>query len=935
MATRAITNISSGIYTREIDLTVVQQAAGTFAGAAIGLMEKGPAFEVMTSSSFGERIRRMGDLNPDFMSSYYAREFLEQANNYKEVRILGLEGYSEKANGTIPGFDCGNDKSFAIVYEMGMATARVAGVSPLIADTQSVAAILKPRWTSFTQYAEVDYVEVVSITQRDGVTLDATDDLFGLTIHYINPTVNQPITIPCSLRPETKEYIGRVFGYSPKDKAKVQGRTSPLWVEFVYPSTKRRTSATSTPEYFFPGTTTPAFNSLKLLEGDVTIQTSFQYPTLTIDTSATSLGSPTIITTTAPHNFTGIVPIMILSASGTNLSVVSPIGLSFVNTVFYAQPLSTTSFELFQDAALTTPVETMGVLSVGVLRQEFKATWEDEVMNLGGNNGEEVAFQTPITPWFVSDADVDGSVKRLFRFWAISDGEEANTEIKIEVGNINPAGNINFGSFDISVRQFSDREDSQRVVLESFTNLTMNPKSDNYILRRVGDGENFPLKSRYIFVELNEDEVLSNNELPYGVEGYPNVTGHTLPQLVWTTGYDLTKPITKQVLGLANNKTNMFLEVSKDYLSFKNFMNVSASATKGFHLNPNNNQLLALSSQFEVAAPDTYHISSTNTFPVSGLEKSRRTKFVVCMSGGFDGFNVYKDRSWADPTSKDFEALQIAVEVLSDNESLESDFSVLVTPDFNFVEHSAACELVHEMVQGRGDALYLPDFNYELEPNPETAKLTVEASNMKSNFTAIYYPYCQIEDSVNKVNIWAPASIIALATIAATATNENVWQPPAGSLRTVTSNLVRTRRRMKINDREILKSANINPITLFPGSGFEITESRTTQEYFSALSFVHNRLLLGYAKKALNQTLRPLLHQLNSPSLRNAFVNAVTPIFDRIKKLNGLEEFKVSVVEQEEDRTTLYGNIEIVPLYPVERIVVDFTLKNGSVEFSA
>ena len=178
-----------------------------------------------------------------------------------------------------------------------------------------------------------------------------------------------------------------------------------------------------------------------------------------------------------------------------------------------------------------------------------------------------------------------------------------------------------------------------------------------------------------------------------------------------------------------------------------------------------------------------------------------------------------------------------------------------------------------------------------------------------------------------------PPSLIALQTIASVATNEQVWQPPAGSLRTVTTDLVRTRRRMRLADREILKSVNINPITVFPGSGFEITESRTTQEVFSALSFIHNRLLLGFAKKALRQSLRPILHQLRTASLEATFINIVTPLFDRIQKLNGVETFKVTVLDINEDRTTLNGQIEIVPLFPVERIIIDFVLTDKGVEF--
>ena len=84
-----VTSISSGVYFTETDLTFIQQNVGTFAGGAIVMSEKGPAFEVMTSSSMSDRIIRLGNINPDYKASYYANEFLKQANNVDEVRVDG------------------------------------------------------------------------------------------------------------------------------------------------------------------------------------------------------------------------------------------------------------------------------------------------------------------------------------------------------------------------------------------------------------------------------------------------------------------------------------------------------------------------------------------------------------------------------------------------------------------------------------------------------------------------------------------------------------------------------------------------------------------------------------------------------------------------------------------------------------------------------
>lgn len=907
-ATNRVPNRSSGTYFLETDLTVVQQSAGTFAGASIGLTEKGPAFEIMPSSDFSDRRQRLGNLNPDFPSSYYANAFLAQASNYKEIRVLGLEGYSERTT------EGGYDKAFPIVYNTpsGTETPRDPGIAPLVASMESVGALLKPRRTAFTTLPEVDFVTVLASPAP-------TDEEFTLEITFVDTTTQ---TVICSLREDSKSYIVTLFGDDPRDGTKLQGGVPPLWVEWSVPSTTRKISATGSNLYYYPGTTVSA-SALDLMSGDITIETGFTYSTVhTVTTVVKALGIITV-TTAAPH--------LLVSGQTILLTAVTGFGGADINVNWVITNAAGSAFEL-----VVTPAEyaaiTGGPGAGGTATQQFIATWEPEVMNLGGGTGNEIEYQTPTTPWFVSDADIDGNVKRLFRFWSISDGEFANQEIKLEVSNINPDGNLGFGSFDIVLREFSDKEDIQRKVVGTFINLTMNPKSDNYILRRIGDGEQFKLGSKYIFIEMNENDTLPTDALPYGVEGYQNTTGLKLEDVVWTTEYDLTKPLSKQALGLANNRTNMFATLKPGQLVFKNAPNNSNALGKGFHLNPENNANLS-TALFDTVNQTIYDISTTNTTNVTGLDKAKRCKFVVAFAGGFDGFNVYSERTWSDPTSKDYEALDTAIQIFSDFESLDADFSVMVTPDLNFQDHATAAERVLEMVAGRGDAIYLFDFRYELDPIAEDAQTEMNSSQMKSSYSAVYYPYVQMEDSINKTNIWLPPSIVALATIAATATNEAVWQPPAGSLRTIADNLVRTRKRMKLDDRETLKAANINPITTFPGSGFEITETRTTQEVFSALSFIHNRLLLGYAKKALTQVLRPLLHQLNTTSFAEQYINAVTPIFDRVKKLNGLEEFTVNVVNQTDDRTTVYGQIEIVPLYPVERIITEFTLTNGQINF--
>ena len=97
------------------------------------------------------------------------------------------------------------------------------------------------------------------------------------------------------------------------------------------------------------------------------------------------------------------------------------------------------------------------------------------------------------TPWVLSQLQ-GTNLKRLFKFRTISDGDNANKDVKFSIINIKPDN----GTFDLLVRNFYDTDENPSIV-EKFSRLSMDPTSNGYIARRIGtlDGE-FPLKSKYI-----------------------------------------------------------------------------------------------------------------------------------------------------------------------------------------------------------------------------------------------------------------------------------------------------------------------------------------------------------------------------------------------------------------------------------------------------
>jgi hypothetical protein len=99
----------------------------------------------------------------------------------------------------------------------------------------------------------------------------------------------------------------------------------------------------------------------------------------------------------------------------------------------------------------------------------------------------DTRFQTPKTPHIISQPF--GTTEHdLFQVESLDDGAFANTRYKISIANLQKSTNprYKYGTFTLLVRAFEDTDTDQQI-LEQFSNLTLDPESDNYICRIVGD----------------------------------------------------------------------------------------------------------------------------------------------------------------------------------------------------------------------------------------------------------------------------------------------------------------------------------------------------------------------------------------------------------------------------------------------------------------
>jgi hypothetical protein len=155
----------------------------------------------------------------------------------------------------------------------------------------------------------------------------------------------------------------------------------------------------------------------------------------------------------------------------------------------------------------------------------------------------DTRYTTPRTTSFISQP-YGKSEYDLFHFETIDDGAYANEKYKISIAAVKASTNKKqpFGSFEVQVRAFDD-SDTDSAILERFPNCSLDPTSDRYIARLIGDKKvrfdfdqedpeerrlvvtgKYPNVSARIRVVMNEQverAQVPKDALPFGFRGVP------------------------------------------------------------------------------------------------------------------------------------------------------------------------------------------------------------------------------------------------------------------------------------------------------------------------------------------------------------------------------------------------------------------------------
>lgn len=572
-------------------------------------------------------------------------------------------------------------------------------------------------------------------------------------------------------------------------------------------------------------------------------------------------------------------------------------------------------------------------------------------------NNYKSEYLPAITPWVVSE--VNGTViKKLFRLVTISDGNTANSEIKVSIENIKP----DIREFDIRIRAFYDT-DANPITLERFSRCTMDPTSDNFVARRVGTLDGFyASNSNYVLLELDTDEDTSAS-FPAGFTGIPArvYSGVDAPSIGYNQTYAAYSKVRKIYLGLSDT-----VGIDQNFFNFLGTdTTVTSGVTNGFHMDVDASGATLAGYTF-VYGDSNIQTDAQLALSGNSYEKIYSRKFTMAPYGGFDGWDIFRksNRTNTDTykrggakstlalsstaiaskvasngdlgTTSDYYAYFEAINTFNNPEAI--NINVLATPGIDIFNQTNLVEDTIDMVENqRCDSIYVvttPDYENDAEITVDDLVSRLDNTGIDSNYTATYWPWVQVSDTDNNVLVYLPPTRDVCRNIALTDNVSFPWFAVAGVQRGVVQ-AIKARKKLTLDERDTLYEGRINPIATFASEGLVILGNKNLQTKDSALNRLNVRRLLLQARKLISAVSIRLLFEQNDEVVRNQFKTLVNPILENIRSERGLTDFRVEVDSTPEsiDRGELNGRIFIKPTRALEFITVEFVVMNTGASF--
>ena len=447
---------------------------------------------------------------------------------------------------------------------------------------------------------------------------------------------------------------------------------------------------------------------------------------------------------------------------------------------------------------------------------------------------------------------------------SLPSGSEAN--IRWEVTGVDTGS----GVFSLIIRRGDDYTNS-KTILESWTNLSLDPNQNNYIAYVIGD------QTQTVQQDSTGNYYLQTTGSYTNKSKYVRVSAVNQP----TPGYF-------SAVGVAQNQYTGSMPALGS-CSVQGAFGGATGAIYGGYITATNTTNAPLN-MFENIKSSTATSAANN---VQGL------------------------------VGTDYD---IAIDLLENKDAY--DFNVIYAPGLNSQNAPSQVSSLLTLAQGRGDAIAVVDM---VTYGQQIGTVLNEAVGYDNSYGATYWPWVQVRSrETGKVN-FVPASTLVPAVYEYNDKVSAEWFAPAGLNRGALATVLQPERKIGVNDRNLLYQGKVNPIATFPGVGTVIYGQKTLQQKPSALDRVNVRRLLIALKSYIGQLGEQIVFEPNTQVTRNKFLNQVNPYLESVQQRQGLYAFQVVMDETNNtpdvvDRNQLVGTIYLQPTKTAEFIQLDFNI---------
>lgn len=254
--------------------------------------------------------------------------------------------------------------------------------------------------------------------------------------------------------------------------------------------------------------------------------------------------------------------------------------------------------------------------------------------------------------------------------------------------------------------------------------------------------------------------------------------------------------------------------------------------------------------------------------------------------------------------------------------------------------------VIDNVAEFRKDVLFTISPPLSAVRGTDIAEKVVEAKNDPSlginrstSYATMDCNWKMMFDKYNEQNVWVPCNPDVAGLCAQTDISRDPWFSPAGFERGILKNVIKFAWNPDKTERDILYKNGVNPVLNIPGQGPVLYGDKTMLTRPSAFDRINVRRLFIVIKKAISNSAKYSLFELNDVFTRAQFVNMVVPYLRDVQARRGLYDFKVICDETNNtpeviDRNEFIGTILLKPARSINFVDLRFVATRTGVDFS-